>query len=292
MIKKQLWMILGFAAIAFIFYGVDNSNAYSTVTVNVLVHNGEHAAGNCVKNTVACLSTSNANNLIPGVWFTWGYNAAINASTLAGYDVLVMPGGDGFGKGYYRDSTISASDIRKWVADGKGFFGTCAGAYGGVSTVFDYAPNTTKIMYYAWGLAPHVDAQAVSYNRMVTIKMTAAGQNILDYSGIIPLHYASGAAMKERRPGAKVLATYADNSNGFKGHAAIVADTYGKGRTILCGPHPESAPQQPKMVARMTAWAANALPVKLQKQAINNAQPVDTPVKTNSVIAVDLKKKS
>lgn len=276
---------------------VNSGNAYSVITVKVLIHNGAHAGSNCVNGTVACLSTSNVTNLIPGVWFKWGFSGAINKSTLAGYEVLVMPGGDGFGKGYYRDSSINAADIRKWVASGKGYFGTCAGAYGGVSTVYDYAPATTKVMYYAWGLAPHVNAQAVAYNRMVKVTMTSAGKTILDYNGILPLHNASGAAMKNRTSGAKILATYADNSNGFKGYAAIVADTYGKGRTILCGPHPELNPRQPKMVARMTAWAAKALSTTSQalnvKKTSNSANRpvVKTKKKANPGKPVEFNKK-
>jgi hypothetical protein len=108
-----------------------NGLAYSTVTVRVLIHSGTHASSGCVNGTVDCLSTSNATNLVTGVWFTWGFSGSINSTTLAPYDVLVMPGGDGFGSGYRQDPSISSTDIRNWVASGKGYFGTCAGAYGG-----------------------------------------------------------------------------------------------------------------------------------------------------------------
>jgi hypothetical protein len=39
--------------------------------------------------------------------------------------------------------------------------------------------------------------------------------------------------------------------------AAIAGDFYGKGRTVLCGPHPELTPQLPGIVANMIVWAAN-----------------------------------
>ncbi|MCX7918333.1 MAG: BPL-N domain-containing protein [bacterium] len=238
--------------------------AFSIVTVNVLIHNGIHASANSVNGTVACLSTANYHNLVPGVWFTWGFNGTINASTLSGYDVLVMPGGDGFGSGYRLDPNINSNDIKNWIATGKGYYGTCAGAYGGTSTVYDYAPNTTSVRYYAWGLAPHVNAIATaSDSTALTVSMTSAGQYTLNNSGTLTLRYINGPAMKENTPGGTVFAIYADNITGYPGHIAIVGDTYGSGRTILCGPHPELSPQKPELVARLTAWAGKAIDTQI-----------------------------
>lgn len=264
------FIIIGLIVILFVFGSAVNGNAFSTVTVNVLIHNGTNASTNCVNGTVACLSTANVGNLVSGVWFTWGFNGTINATTLAGYDVLVMPGGNGFGSGYRVDSNINANDIRTWVASGKGYYGTCAGAYGGASTVFNYAPNTTSVLYYAWGLAPHVNAIAASSgSSSLTVSMTSAGQYTLNYSGIQTLCYANGPAMKQNTPGEIVFANYADSVTGYPGHIAIVGDTYGSGRTILCGPHPELSPQKPELVARMAAWAGKAIDTQIPIELVD-----------------------
>ncbi|MFB3896105.1 MAG: hypothetical protein ACE14V_07370 [bacterium] len=268
--KRWKWFSICFLTVVLLLAGADWGNAYSTITVNVLIHNGTNASSNCVNGTVACLSTSNVSNLIPGVWFTWGFNGTINATTLSGYDVLVMPGGNGFGSGYRVDSNINANDIRTWVASGKGYFGTCAGAYGGSYITYNYAPSTTSILYYAWGVAPHINALAVSYNGNLTLSMTSAGQYTLNYSGIQTLDHESGPAMKANSPGAIVFATYADSNTGYPGHIAIVGDTYGSGRTILCGPHPElTSPRKSEMVARMAAWAGKAIDTQIPIELVD-----------------------
>jgi glutamine amidotransferase-like uncharacterized protein len=271
------WLTICFVTLVLLLSITNNGSAYSTVTVNVLIHNGTHADSGCVSGTVACLSTSNVSNFIPGVWFTWGFNGSINSTTLSGYDVLVMPGGDGFGSGYRQDPSISSTDIRNWVASGKGYFGTCAGAYGGSFITYNYAPATTSILYYAWGVAPHVNALAASSgSSSLTVSMTSAGQYTLNCSGIQTLHYANGPAMKENSSGAIVFANYADSVTGYPGHIAIVGDYYGSGRSILCGPHPELSPQKPELVARMAAWVANAIPTVIPVELVDFDATVDS----------------
>ena len=42
-----------------------------------------------------------------------------------------------------------------------------------------------------------------------------------------------------------------------KGYAAIVGDTYGNGRTVLSGPHPELTPTNYTLLDNLIVWAAN-----------------------------------
>ena len=41
------------------------------------------------------------------------------------------------------------------------------------------------------------------------------------------------------------------------GYAAIVGDTYGNGRTVLSGPHPELSPTNYTLLDKLIVWAAN-----------------------------------
>jgi glutamine amidotransferase-like uncharacterized protein len=52
------------------------------------------------------------------------------------------------------------------------------------------------------------------------------------------------------------LAYYTDNKTGYENYAAILNDTYGSGRVLLSGPHPELDPQKPEMLAKMILWAS------------------------------------
>src|SRR5690606_27831825 len=109
--------------------------------------NGEASIGLCVTAIEDGLDSANSNNLAPGYRFTYATSTVINTSTLAGYDVLAMPGGrDGYF--YVSSSSISGTAIKNFVSNGGGYLGICAGAYSGAKAV--------KGWYDSWGIAPHV----------------------------------------------------------------------------------------------------------------------------------------
>jgi glutamine amidotransferase-like uncharacterized protein len=56
-----------------------------------------------------------------------------------------------------------------------------------------------------------------------------------------------------------VMATYADNNTGYLNYPAIIEDTYGSGRVILSGPHPEMNPQNPQLLTNMLLWASKKI---------------------------------
>jgi glutamine amidotransferase-like uncharacterized protein len=217
--------------------------------VNVLVYNGYDASGNCVNGTVSALEEANGSGLVPGVEFAVGTSTTVDAAALSGVDVLVMPGGDS-GRSYLSNGAISGTDIQSFVEGGGGYFGTCAGAYAAVSRVYGY--------YEGWGIAPDVEAEAVEYIGTLPVDVTSEGEEILGASGVQTLDHYRGAAMIVLE-GATALAIFADGSTGLAGYAAIAADRFGSGRTVLSGPHPELSPRHPAMVAGMIAWAAGAV---------------------------------
>ncbi|NPV65493.1 MAG: hypothetical protein HPY63_08340, partial [Methanobacteriaceae archaeon] len=209
--------------------------------VRVLIYSGYDASTNCVNGIKYCLDAVKLNS----VKFTYATSTVINSNVLASYDVLVMPGGTS-GLSYLRNPNISASAIKSFVSNGGGYLGICAGAYAASIAVDGY--------YGGWGLAD-VRCKAVEYEGNLNISITSAGASILGLSGTQTICHCNGAAMYAVGA-ATSLATYADSKTGYEGYIAAVADTYGSGRVILCGPHPELTPRIPQMVVKMIAWLA------------------------------------
>ena len=216
-------------------------------TIKVLIYSGSEASTNCVNGIIKALDYANTNSVIAGVVFSYATSTIINTATLTGYDVLAMPGGDG-GYDYLNSASISASAIKNFVASGKGYLGICAGAYAAAAHTDNY--------YDGWGIAPNVKCKAVNYEGGLTLQITSAGEQVLGTTGTKTLAHYNGPAMYTSG-NAVIFATYADSSTGYNGYAAIVGDYYGKGRTVLCGPHPELSSTVPTFVSKLIYWAAS-----------------------------------
>jgi glutamine amidotransferase-like uncharacterized protein len=220
--------------------------ATATKNVRVLIYSGNGAITSCVNGIKTALTSANNNNLVPGYYFTYSTSSTISSSILSNYDLLAMPGGTS-GKTYINSGYGSV--IRSFVSSGHGYLGICAGAYAGSQYVDG--------LYQAWGVAPHVRSKAVSHEGNLLVTMTSSGSQLLSTSGTVTLAHYNGPAMYASGGSITTFATYADSSTGYLGYSAIVGDTYGNGRTVLSGPHPELSPQNPSLVARMVVWAAN-----------------------------------
>lgn len=219
----------------------------TTKTVRVLIYSGTGASTNCVTGIETALNSANNYNLVPGYRFTYSTSTYITSSKLSGFDLLAMPGGDG---GTVYLNHVSGSAIRNFVSSGHGYLGICAGAYAGSSYV-----GGSGISYNAWGVAPHVNSKVFNHIGNLLVSMTSSSTQQLGMSGTYTLHHYNGPAMYGS--GFVRFANYADNTGGNLGYAAIVGDFYGSGRSVLSGPHPELNPQNPTMVAKLIAWAAN-----------------------------------
>ncbi len=228
--------------------GSPTTTSTVTKTIKVLIYSGVYTASDCVTGLETALKYDDTNNVIPGVNFSYATSTVINAATLSGYNVLIMPGGDG-GSLYLGSSSISGTAIKNFVANGGGYLGICAGAYAGA----DYVNGD----YYGWDVAPGVDAEPVGYEGNLSMKFTSAAQQILGSSGTITISHYNGPAMYVTSGNAIILATYADDHTGYEGYADIVADTDGLGRSVLMGSHPELTPQYPGLIAEMVDWAAD-----------------------------------
>lgn len=225
-----------------------SSSTSTPRTIRVLIYNGNSAITSCVTGIKTALNSANTNNFVPGYRFTYATSGSITTSILSNYDLLAMPGGSS-GRTYINSGSISSSAIKNFVSSGNGYLGICAGAYSGSQYVYN--------MYYGWGVAPHVRCKAVYHEGNLPVTMTSSASQLLGSSGTITLAHYNGPAMYAYGSGMTTFATYADSSTGYKGYAAIVGDTYGSGRTVLSGPHPELTPQNPSLLAKLIVWAAN-----------------------------------
>ncbi len=220
--------------------------------IKVLIYNGEYSIASCVAGIKNGLDTANANNLVPGYYFTYATSTTITSTKLAGYNVVALPGGAD-GDYYVASSSISGTAIRNFVSNGGGYLGICAGAYSGVKTVVSsYHGN-----YNGWGVAPHVMATRPWVEGDVPIQIQAAGEELFGYGGIITMAHYNGPAMYASGGDMVTFATYADNSCNSQGLGAIVGDYYGLGRSVIVGPHPELDPKYPDILGNLVVWAAN-----------------------------------
>ena len=228
----------------------DNSStavyASNPVVIKVLIYNGYDALPSSVNGIKSSLNYANSHNSVPNVKFSYATSSYINSATLSSYDVLIMPGGLS-GISYLRNPRIKGADIKKFVSSGKGYVGICAGSYAASYRVYGY--------YYGWGIAPHVSSKAVCYVGQLPIAMTSNGKNVLNYSGTQTVFHWNGPAMYINGP-AFSMAKYANSRTRYINYEAITGDTYGSGRVVLSGPHPEIYPNKPEMLARMVVWAA------------------------------------
>ncbi len=101
------------------------------------------------------------------------------------------------------------------------------------------------------------DVKLFSHEGTLPVTITSTGSQLLGSSGTITLAHYNGPAMYASGGSITTFAVYADNTIGYKNYGAIVGDTYGNGRTVLSGPHPELTPQNPALLAKMIVWAAN-----------------------------------
>lgn len=218
-----------------------------TKTVRVLIYNGNGAITSCVNGIKTSLDSANNNNLVPGYRFTYSTSGTITSSTLANFDLIAMPGGS---SGYTYIHNVGAYAIRNFVSSGHGYLGICAGAYAGSNYV-----GGSGVTYNGWGVAPHVNSKVFNHEGNLLVSMTSSGTQFLGLSGTYTLVHYNGPAFYGS--GFTRFANYADNTGGNLGYGAIVGDTYGSGRSVLSGPHPELDPQNPTLVAKLIVWAAN-----------------------------------
>jgi glutamine amidotransferase-like uncharacterized protein len=228
--------------------------------VKVLSYSGPGAGMADVNNQHMCFEK----DIIPGVTIRGTKKTSIKAGDLDGYDLLLMPGGSPGTE----ESHCDASAIRAFVKAGGGYYGTCAGAFAGCSSVVA-DPVTGRIEAWNATFAPGEtvaspfglsSAVCHSFNKVAIEHntLTNEGQKAFpNQKTKVDIDHHNGPAISHNS--ATVLATFTGGTK--DGYASIVGDTYGKGKVMLVSPHPEhpdsvGVPMNCDIVTYMAAYAA------------------------------------
>jgi glutamine amidotransferase-like uncharacterized protein len=232
-------------------------------SVNVLIYDGESTSTDSVEGLIYCLEQAQNND--PNIQFNYTTTEVINSEVLSGQDVLVISGGDI--ELLFNDPFVNPDDIKKFVEDGNGYMGICAGAYAASNYNGDFGSG--------WGISPNIDCNYTDTDGLMPITITSYGINTLKYSGgrIDPCAFIPSTTDTVTLPSFPVsntpglykngkyipIAIYAENETVLADYAAILDDTRGSGRIILSGPHPELDPSKPELVSRMVLWASKRI---------------------------------
>ena len=168
--------------------------------------------------------------------------ADVRAGKLAGYDVLVMPGGSGYDR-YIQLGEEGFEAIRKYIREGGGYYGICAGIALALND-----PKRLRLIPYTREKTPPRGgfSAAVKLNgRAEELLGVSAGTRYFRYhDGPLP---ANGDPVPDAE--CEVLATFDSEvmqrgkaSSPMHGMPAVIAGRYGKGRVLVMVMHPEYYP--------------------------------------------------
>jgi glutamine amidotransferase-like uncharacterized protein len=207
-------------------YGADIDNSLEKRQISVAIWNGTGTYGFYTVDW--CISRINEyNNAHSDTKITTTKISKISSvSDLNGFNVLILPGGD---HGSTFINNINNDAVRQFVSNGGGAIGICAGAYA--------LAHHTDDAYDGINVAPHVNCLSQSYSGIVKVSMIRGdllGMSSKEFS----MELENGPAMYMNSDGAITLSTYVTGPN--VGGISQVLDSYGEGRVILFGPHPEN----------------------------------------------------
>lgn len=178
---------------------------------------------------------------------------------LKDFDIIIHPGGSGGGQGKALGDK-GREEERKFIRNGGGYLGICAGAY-------------LATCDYEWSLN-FLDAKVIDKKHWargygpVEVSITAEGKKILGIKvDKETIYYHQGPLLAPAENPAivdyKILGTFASEiaKNGapegvMKGTTAIAAAPFEKGRVFCFSPHPERTEDLVDQVYRAIIWAS------------------------------------
>jgi glutamine amidotransferase-like uncharacterized protein len=215
--------------------GIDAPDSASAGEVHLGVYD-DKGTGRSIGQLVTALKK------LDGTYITHITAEDIRRGNLKGMDVVVHPGGSGGGQGR-RLGEDGRGAVRRFVSDGGGFIGFCAGAY-------------LASAQYSWSL--HLlDAKVFDRAHWargtgtVQIQMTETGQQFFQTDDAsCQIHYGQGPLLVPGRDpdiaDYQPLAIYATGiakkgapEGVMPGTTAIALGQFGRGRVICFSPHPE-----------------------------------------------------
>jgi len=191
--------------------------------------------------------------------------ADIRAGELANFDVLIQPGGSGSGQAKAL-AKEGRDEVRKFVDQGGGYLGICAGAY-------------LASADYEWSLglldAKVLDRQHWARGRGdVLLRLTQPGRAMWsEKQDLVTVLYHQGPLLapagKAEIPDYEPLASFETEialkgapTGVMKGTTAAARGSFGKGRVFCFSPHPEQTEGLDHFIVAAVRWAAakKALP--------------------------------
>jgi glutamine amidotransferase-like uncharacterized protein len=183
----------------------------------------------------------------------------IHSGSLKDFHVLIHPGGSGSGQAKALGED-GRNRVRKFVSQGGGFIGICAGAY-------------LASAEYPWALKL-LDARVIDDEHWargqgeVQLRILPAGKTTLGAdTDVCAIHYENGPllgpAAKDDIEDFEVLAAFETEiaENGapdgvMKGTGAIARGKFGKGQVVCFSPHPEKTPGREPLLRAAVREAA------------------------------------
>jgi glutamine amidotransferase-like uncharacterized protein len=167
----------------------------------------------------------------------------IREGALRDSDVLIMPGGSGSLQAKKLEAA-GRDEIRRFVKEGGGYVGICAGSYL-ASSHYDWSLGLINAR--VWDRVHWARGQG-----NVTLGLTAPGRELLHAAGDqVEVYYGQGPLLVPDNnpdlPGYQVLARYETEvarkgapEEAMTGTHAIIRSKFGAGRVICFSPHPEA----------------------------------------------------
>lgn len=145
-------------------------------------------------------------------------------------DILVFVGGWSSEYCHYIENH---ANIRSYVENGGCFVGFCAGAYYASSTMLWKGSHLDYPLKLFSGTA--AGPLSIGWGKPSEIELNKEITFNLEFEDTLEIWYFDGPCFTGiSEPSTQVLARYRDN-----GEAAVIAFSFGNGRVLLSGPHPE-----------------------------------------------------
>ena len=185
----------------------------------------------------------------------------IQQGALNNFDVVLFPGGSGSGERRALGES-GWRELRAFLENGGGYYGTCAGGY---MALYSSEREEGRLI----NAELHDDAWERG-EKILEIEMTEEGIKLFgeEFSGRLNIAYQNGPiivpANYEKLEPYRILAyfrTEVAENNSPQGvqidSPAIAYGRYGKGRVLICSPHPELTPCLNSLVPKLARFAAN-----------------------------------
>lgn len=193
----------------------------------------------------------------------------LTTTTLAPFDLLIFPGGSASKQG--KDIGQSGREhVRKFVRDGGGLIGICAGAYL-CSSHYDWSLDLANASVFNKMVdVPGKGKKSMWYRGPATsvkVQIHPDGENILGVTGIQNVRYQNGPILaptsKEGVPNYRVLATFRSENGVYEaqkgtmiGAPAVVESKWGSGKVLAISPHFESTEGLKSVIVNAARYVA------------------------------------